>query len=253
MTPCLISMISQMSSSVFRRRILRKRTAFTLIELLVVIAVIALLLAVLMPALAKVKKQAQATTCLSNLKQIGLAAALYAEDYDTFIPRGSLPSGYIWFVQFLPYLGHVENQGDYRSVDIFRCKSFPRTGNGLYDRPNALQTLCYVINGWTDDSGSSLVEPTKLSVFKRPGRTIYMADNEAGPWRPIIEDQQSREISRLDIWHPGNLPTSNSRHITYGRRIARERHGKGCNALFLDWHAEHVDAEAMTLDMWRDK
>jgi prepilin-type N-terminal cleavage/methylation domain-containing protein len=59
----------------------RHRRGFTLIELLVVIAIIALLLSILMPTLQKVKEQARATTCLSNLKQIGLASELYAGDH----------------------------------------------------------------------------------------------------------------------------------------------------------------------------
>ncbi len=235
---------------------MNERRAFTLIELLVVIAIIAVLMGILMPALQRVKKQAQAATCLSNQKQIGLAAILYAEDYDSYIPRGA--GGSIWFVQFLPYVGHVENEGDYRSVDIYKCKSFPRTGDGLYNIPNALQTVTYVVNDWTftgsrDNSGSSVNQPTKLSVFKRRSQTIYMADNESGSWRPIIQDQESREIARCDIFDPGHMPTSDSKDITRGRRIARERHRNGCNVLFLDWHSEYVEAEEMTLDMWRDK
>jgi prepilin-type N-terminal cleavage/methylation domain-containing protein/prepilin-type processing-associated H-X9-DG protein len=234
------------------------RRGFTLIELLVVISIIAVLMAILMPGLSKAKKQAQATTCLSGLKQIGVGANLYAQDYDYFIPRGSTGTSAIWFMQYLPYLGQRLNDGDYRSVKCYRCKSFPTTGLGLYDVPNSRQTVCYVMNDWTfssrtDQTGTSVGHPTKLSVFKRPAETIYLADNEAGTWRPIIESSTSREIIRCDIFMPSHLPLSENHDINDGQRIARERHRKGCNVLYLDWHSGYVAAEDMTVDMWRDK
>ena len=161
-------------------------------------------------------------------------------------------------MQFLPYVGQRHNKGDYKSVKIYRCKSFPTTGYGLRNVSNSRQTVCYVINDWTfssrtDQSGTSMGRPTKLSVFKRPAYTIYLADNEDGFWRPIIESENSQDIIRCDIFIRTHLPDSTSTHINDGRRVARERHSEGCNVLFLDWHSEHVRAEDMTIGMWRDK
>ena len=236
-----------------------KNKGFTLIELLVVIAIIALLLAIIMPALQGAKKQAYDIICRSNLRQIGLAANLYAEEYDNYIPRGTGGSDLIWFVQFLPFLGQDEQTTDYRNVKIYRCPAFPKTGVGINNIPNSKQTVCFVVNGWgftdkNDQNGYSVIAPTKLSAFTRPPSTIiYLADNETGPWRPIIEDENSSDIMRCDIFSTTHLPDSINETYTFGRRIARDRHKDGCNALFLDWHSEWVQAEKMTVNMWRDK
>ena len=226
---------------------MRRFRAFTLIELLVVISIIAVLLSILMPALKAAKKRTEAVLCQSNLRQVGIAANLYAEAYDNYVPRGA--GTQLWFVEFLPFLGNEQNDGDYRNVKIYKCKSFPRTGTGLYNVPNSRQTVCYVMNDWSP-SGSWISQPTKLSKFRRPNSTIYLADNEAGDWRPIIEDENSPEISRCDVFDPGHLPTSDSHDILRGRRIARQRHRDGCNVLFVDWHVGWVRAEDMTESMW---
>lgn len=220
---------------------------FTLIELLVVIAIIALLLAILMPALQRVKKQAQGVVCQSNLKQVGAAAFMYAEEYDQFVPRGRAGgTGQAWFQLFMPFLSEKPKNNDYRSVDIFRCPSYP----------NKEQTVCYVVNGWdfrnpTDMTGREIVDPSKLSKCEQPSFTIFLTDNEDGTWRHIVTSAASEGHNRCDVEHPGHLPTSASRDVTTGRRVAAARHRKGANCLFLDWHVEWIATEDHNIDMWR--
>jgi len=69
---------------------MKHRKGFTLIELLVVIAIIAILAAILFPVFARAREQARKTACLSNLKQIGLALQMYAQDYDETYPDSQI-------------------------------------------------------------------------------------------------------------------------------------------------------------------
>src|SRR5882757_2087592 len=92
---------------------MRKRAAFTLVEVLVVIAIIAALIAVLMPALGKARRQAQATQCASNLRQLYVAQLLYAGDSKgrlTTVDFGGRNT--VWPTRLAPYLSKTGQPSD---------------------------------------------------------------------------------------------------------------------------------------------
>ena len=217
------------------------KKAFTLIELLVVIAIIALLMGILMPALSKARKQAGGIVCMSNLKQIGLAANLYSHNNDGVILRGD--AGHPWFRAYMPYLGKEKAVGDYRTVKAFRCPAYP----------DKTQTVCFVIDsmdlaGPQDTEGlDAAAKITRLSQYKRLSQSAYLADNDYLN-RPIILEDTSSYMDRCDIWSASHLPdgpVATSVSDSQSRRIAPDRHRQGCNVLFADWHASYVEAKAM--------
>ncbi len=213
-----------------------------MIELLVVIAIIALLMGILLPALSRVRKQGKSVVCRNNLRQVGMGANFYAENFDLFIPRGHGSPATIepWFILFMPYLAQKPIDNDYRTVKIFRCPSYP----------DKEQTLGYVINSWNKPGHprfelSSQFKPTRLTKILRPAEKIYLADNEHGPWRAIITSATDPGLGSNDVFRPIHLPMSES-----GRRVARQRHKRGCNVLYLDWRVGYVDAQDVTKEQW---
>ena len=92
------------------------RSAFTLVELLVVIGIIALLIGVLLPALGAARSQAKAVACLSNVRQIGVAALMYANDYKVYI--GYPPDRK---AALYPYLRQGKSNSDFSERQVWNC------------------------------------------------------------------------------------------------------------------------------------
>lgn len=162
---------------------MKKLRAFTLVELLIVVAIVAILAALLLPALGKAKAKAQNLACLNNLKQWGLAAYLYAADHDDFLPDegastpGMTPVTRGWYVTLPQVLGIPSyesmpwrtNPAIHLGRTIFICPANSRraTNNNLFH---------YCLNEHVDGAGAD-DQPTRLSSISHAGQVIYIFDN----------------------------------------------------------------------------
>jgi len=222
---------------IFRKQKFRK-SGFTPIELLVVIAIIAILAAILFPVFAQAREKARGISCLSNMKQAGLAYAMYTQDYDETTPLQQSKStvangGGYWFWLIQPY---VKNWNlmlcpDRTIITISTGDKYPAAVNG--------RLLGFGYNdGWMSDSCLGLTcqvpDPNVPGKTMRPGQPIASITNPADcvafgdtydtPGYSIAMDNI---ISNSD----GPKGSSNVRHMGM------------LNYAFVDGHAKSIKME----------
>ena len=122
-----------------------KKNGFTLIEVLVVVAIIAILSAMLLPALQQAREKAHQVICMSNLKQIGLAIMMYADDYDGWLPWAGYYQGWGWGRLLGPSEYHSAGLNYIKNLKVYRC---PTVGKRTVTYPTAPLpgAQCYGLN-----------------------------------------------------------------------------------------------------------
>jgi prepilin-type N-terminal cleavage/methylation domain-containing protein len=173
---------------------------FTLIELLVVIAIIAILAAMLLPALARAKETAQRISCTNSLKQLSTAALLYTDDYqERFPPRSAVER---WPEQF---------RNNYLNINLLRCPSdrpgTPATGSTDPTKyPGDAAARSYIINGWNDYFKTTLNDADLQAYMAATSPVAMKRTSIPHPSDTIVlgEKKSASPHYYMDLLEPGS-------------------------------------------------
>jgi len=255
-----------------------ERKGFTLIELLVVIAVIALLMAVLLPALQRVRKQAKAAVCQVNLKQWGAILNLYTEDNRGCFPLYRIDLYIIWFLRGSVPGSDDQNEESLRPVEakgIACCPMATKTGryyhsfggwNGLdmeswyggtfgaweMIKPGRTFRTSYGFNGWLFcyDFDSSIPRSTRMG--RMTGVQIDTLRGRANI--PVLLDSVY-PYSYPGEWGRLEPPSKEGTRVFGGSGFgmgcfAINRHNEHVNGLFLDWSVRKIGIKELWTLKW---